>query len=72
MFKNQLKHNLVLTLKQRVFIVAFYTKHNSCKTYAELFEQEFKNGGVFSKPPAKYTMQNVLAKWRKMVMNGSE
>ncbi|KAJ4434931.1 hypothetical protein ANN_23503 [Periplaneta americana] len=56
---------MVLTIKQRVFIVECYAKHNSWKRCAELFAQEFQTGRVLAKPPAKAAMQNLVAKWRE-------
>lgn len=64
-FKDQMKHKMVLTLKQRDFIVKCYAEHNSWKTCAELFVQEFKNERVLAKPAAKSAMQNIVAKWRE-------
>ena len=50
---------------QRIFIVECYAKHNSSKTCAELFAEEYMTGNVLAIPPAKFAMQNLVAKWRK-------
>ncbi|KAJ4438211.1 hypothetical protein ANN_14150 [Periplaneta americana] len=60
-----MQHKMVLTIKQRVFIVECYAKHNSWKICAELYAQDFQNGRVLAKPPAKTAMQNLVAKWRE-------
>ncbi|KAJ4435062.1 hypothetical protein ANN_23636 [Periplaneta americana] len=60
-----MQHKMVLTMKQRVFIVECYGKHNSWKGYAELFAQEFQTGRVLAESPVNAAMQNLLAKWRE-------
>ncbi|KAJ4447866.1 hypothetical protein ANN_09875 [Periplaneta americana] len=56
---------MVFTIKQRVFIVECYAKHNLWERCAELFAQEFQTGRVLAKPPAIAAMQNLVAKLRE-------
>ncbi|KAJ4447744.1 hypothetical protein ANN_09752 [Periplaneta americana] len=60
-----MQHKMVFTIKQRVFIVECYAKHNSWKRCAELLAQEFQTGRVLANPSAKAAMQNLVAKWRE-------
>ncbi|KAJ4446473.1 hypothetical protein ANN_13169 [Periplaneta americana] len=54
---------MVLTIKQCVFIVECYAKHNSWGRSVKLFAQEFHTGLVLANPLAKAAMQNLVAKW---------
>lgn len=60
-----MQRRMVLTIKERVFIVECYAKHNSWESCTELFAQEFQTGRVLAKLPAKAAIQNVVAKWNE-------
>lgn len=66
MINDQLKHKMVFTRKQRVFIAEYYAKHNSLETCVEQFAHKFKTIGVFEKLSVKSSTQHVVRKGREL------
>lgn len=59
-------NQMVLKIKHCVFIVVYFSKHNSWKTYTEMFLEDIKNGSTLVKPPKKSNIQNSGTKWYEM------